>query len=796
MKKINITVLILLLMLVVGYALPVSEASAAPTLEVQAKAGISGKAKYQSVTPLQVTVKNNGADFSGDMAINAFNSYQAASALVVPIDIAAGEEKTFTLYLDSLADYGYSDADLFAFYEGDIEKGKKVAYKGTKRLQANFLEANSTFVYTLTDKSDRLSAYLRLSQFAPSTSVEVFNLNQLKDYTLPEVAQGFAMANIIAVDEIAIADLSPKQQEALLKWVQDGGTLLLGGAEQINETAGVFKDYLPLSLSQQTTSVSADSLTKLSGGGIFTQAIPVYTATENKGSIPVLKDNNIILAAKKQVGSGEVVQTTFSLGDQPLASMDGYAALTAKMLDFQTMSQRTQMQGQSTMDQLSYELGSINELFPSFEVSVSYMLIVIILYILVIGPLLYFVLKKMDKREHAWWVIPAISVVLSIALFIFGAKDRIVQPQVQQSAFFKVNEDSSVNGYYVESILTNRSGDFVVNADNNTSALAFRNNYNLTGTAGSLHESSYIKEHANGSTLTLRDLSYWSVQSFGGKTAAQNIGKMDVDITLKDEKLSGTVKNNFPFALKDVTVISGTKEVMLGDIEPNATLKVDQEMKTTVLQKPSNFNNYNYDYPKKKEEVDPLRIDRMKSQALLLVEDEKQPVITAWAEQAIVGVELDTSVKMSPISYFVQPFDGKVEMSGPFTMKRNNFSYNLSPQSSNAYFDKIDEQLNTWYMQDGLYELSIEMPDNFMSFVQSLNELTISNKDVKRMQLSIWNNTTSAYEPLVDTKQVFTKDITQYFNDKGELLLEIKFGPDQTGEQTKLPEIELKGVAK
>ncbi len=796
MKKINITVLILLLMLVVGYALPVSEASAAPTLEVQAKAGISGKAKYQSVTPLQVTVKNNGADFSGDMAINAFNSYQAASALVVPIDIAAGEEKTFTLYLDSLADYGYSDADLFAFYEGDIEKGKKVAYKGTKRLQANFLEANSTFVYTLTDKSDRLSAYLRLSQFAPSTSVEVFNLNQLKDYTLPEVAQGFAMANIIAVDEIAIADLSPKQQEALLKWVQDGGTLLLGGAEQINETAGVFKDYLPLSLSQQTTSVSADSLTKLSGGGIFTQAIPVYTATENKGSIPVLKDNNIILAAKKQVGSGEVVQTTFSLGDQPLASMDGYAALTAKMLDIQTMSQQTQIQGQSTMDQLSYELGSINELFPSFEVSVSYMLIVIILYILVIGPLLYFVLKKMDKREHAWWVIPAISVVLSIALFIFGAKDRIVQPQVQQSAFFKVNEDSSVNGYYVESILTNRSGDFVVNADNNTSALAFRNNYNLTGTAGSLHESSYIKEHANGSTLTLRDLSYWSVQSFGGKTTAQNIGKMDVDITLKDEKLSGTVKNNFPFALKDVTVISGTKEVKLGDIEPNATLKVDQEMKTTVLQKPSNFNNYNYDYPKKKEEVDPLRIDRMKSQALLLVENEKQPVITAWAEQAIVGVELDTSVKMSPISYFVQPFDGKVEMSGPFTMKRNNFSYNLSPQSSNAYFDKIDEQLNTWYMQDGLYELSIEMPDNFMSFVQSLNELTISNKDVKRMQLSIWNNTTSAYEPLVDTKQVFTKDITQYFNDKGELLLEIKFGPDQTGEQTKLPEIELKGVAK
>ncbi|HBT72732.1 MAG TPA: hypothetical protein DEB37_10865 [Lysinibacillus sp.] len=796
MKKTKMTALTLLVMLVISFLLPSTQASAAATLEVKATAGISGKAKYQSVVPLQVTVKNNGADFSGDMAINSANSYEAASAIVVPIDIAAGEEKTFTFYQDGLADYSYSDADLFAFYEGSIEKGKKVAYKGTKRLQSNFLDPSATFIYTLTDKSDRLSAFLRLSTFVVQSSVEVFNINQLKDYTFPEDSQGLAMANVIVVDEVAIADLTQKQQESLLKWVQDGGTLLLGAADQIDATAGILKEYLPLSLSQEMTSISAEALTKLSGGGIFTQPISVYSSTSSEGSLPVLTENNTVLAAKKKIGSGEIIQTAFSLGDQPLASMDGYAALIAKMIDIQNISQQGMMrQGQSSLDQISYELRNINELFPSFEVSVSYMLIVIILYILIIGPLLYVVLKKMDKREHAWWIIPSISIVLSIVLFIVGAKDRIVQPQVQQSAFYKVNEDSSVNGYYVESILTNRSGDFVVNADQNTTAIALRNYNNFTGTMGALHESSYIKENANGSTLTLRDLSYWSVQSFGGKTSAQNMGKMDIDITLKNEKLTGTVKNNFPFTLKDVTLISGVKEVKLGDIEANGTLQVNKELKTTVLQKPSIFNNYNYSYPSKKDEVDPMRIERMKSLALPLVENDNQPILTAWTDQALVGVELETSANMSPITTLVQPFKGKVELSGPFTMKRNNFTYTLVPLSASGHYEKIDE-LNNWYLSDGLYEVTMAMPDQFMDAVQSLNELTVSNKDVARMQIAIWNNETNVYEPLVDTKQVFTDKISKYFNQDGELRMEIKYGPDPSGEQTKLPDIELKGVAK
>lgn len=783
-------------MLVMSFMLPVSQASAAPSLEVQATAGINGKAKSLSIVPLKITVKNKGSDFSGDMAIDVTHSYELGSALVLPVDLAEGEEKTYELYVNGLSNNNFSNAKIFAFYDGGIEKGKKVEYKGTKQLQANILDSSATFIYTLTEKSDRLAAYLRLAQIAPSNNVEVFNLNQLKEYTLPEEAQGYAMANIIAIDEFALADLSQKQQEALLKWVQDGGTLLLGASDQVEATAGVFKDYLPLILSQEKTAVSAASLTKMSDGGIFSKDIEVYVASANEDSKPILTDGTTILAAKKNVGNGEVLQTTFSLGDNPLASMDGYAALTAKMLDIQNLTQQAMLADQSMLERVAAYLRPVNEIFPSFEVSVSYMLVVIILYILIIGPILYFILKKMDKREHAWLIIPAISVGLSIVLFIFGAKDRIIQPQVQQSSIYKVNDDKSVNGYYIESILTNRGGDFVVEADNQTSAIALRQFNDFNGNLGDLHESSYIKEHANGSTLTLRDLSYWSVQSFAGKTAAKNIGKMEIDLTLKNEKLLGTIKNNFPFTLKDVTLLSGFNEVKLGDIEPNATLQVDKNIKTTVLQKPNVYSNNGYTYPTKKEEIDPVRIEQMKSMALSLVENGELPVLTAWADQAIAGVELESSASMAPISYFIQPFEGKVELTGPFTMKHTNFSYTVDTQSLNANYEKLDEQLNEWRLTDGVYDVKATMPKDFIATIQSFNELSISNKDVGRMQVSIWNNQTSNFEQLTDKKQVLTENVEHYFNRNGEILMEIKYGPDQTGEPTTLPEVELKGVVK
>ena len=109
---------------------------------------------------------------------------------------------------------------------------------------------------------------------------------------------------------------------------------------------------------------------------------------------------------------------------------------------------------------LSIPIGNANELFPSFKVSAPLILGIIIFYMILIIPVLYFILKRKDKREYTWWIIPAIAVVTSIAIFAYGAKDRIGRAQIQHTAMLNVAQDGSLTGYYAESLLTNKSGNF------------------------------------------------------------------------------------------------------------------------------------------------------------------------------------------------------------------------------------------------------------------------------------------------------------------------------------------------
>lgn len=772
--------------------IPFGEASAEAKLDVNATIGIENKVKYGTGLPLVITVTNNGDDFSGDLVLDAEVDYSIGSALVYPFDIAAGETKTLHLYLE-----GYSDnynnngtkPDYIHFFKGGVDKGNKIGFSGKKSFSPSMYDPSAQFVYTLTENSDRLSAFLRLRQYA-TYEVEVFHLNQLKNYSLPEDGRELELANVVAVDEFALSDLSDKQQQALLDWVQKGGTLLIGASDQVEASAGIFAQYLPLKLSNERVAVSKDTLKSLSAGGNFSKDIEVYKATENDGSKRFMADGDTILVSETTVGSGRVLQTTFSLGDDPLASMDGYGKLINEILDLSNPIMIGKNNYSDSKFSMQQEWRSINELFPSFEVSITGLVVLIIIYILVVGPILYFVLKRLDRREAAWWIIPALAVVISLALFIIGGRDRILQPQIQQMALFKVNEDSSLTGYYTNTLLTNRGGDFTFDTDANTTVVGAKKD-DLNISTGNLHEQSYVKQHATGSTITLKNLNYWSVQSVVGQTNIEDAGKLDIQLTLENGKLQGTIDNNFPFALKDVTVVSGFRHYSLGEIEANGTLKVSEDIKTKVLPGVS-MGTLNYSQPQTKADLLPKRLEYMDYSASLLLQDERLPMITAWSEEAIVPITLDGNAEMDTVSKFVQSFKPTIIMSGAVDFSMNDFEIELNPIDGMGYAELVNSSTNMWFIGEGSYEGIFRVASGIELSNINWTEIEIQH-DTDMFDIEILNKQTNDYESIADKKQKLTEKVGQYINDDGEITLKITRAKDLTGMEVLLPTLKLKG---
>jgi hypothetical protein len=771
-----------------------TKAYAKAELEVEAEIGLKNKIKRDHGAPLRITITNSGDNFSGDFVIDAEVSYNIGSALVYPLDIASGETKTFDIFLEGYSEnltYSNTPKDFFHFFEGGIENGKKIDYKGEHYVTPSLLEYEAKFIYVATDNEDRLAGVKKINQFA-AMPIQPYFINQTEGIELPEEAKALDMIDVIMFDEIAISDLSQEQQQALYSWVQQGGTVLIGDNDLGDAAAGVFAKQLPLNISESQHVLTKGNLEKLTANGVFSADIQVKEASLKQGSTIISSVENKIVAASTEIGQGKLIQTTFSLGDEPLASMPGYAKLLSTILSLDTMS----VQGVYNPD-FGYASNwtYFNELFPSFKFSSGWIITLIIVYIIIIGPVLYFVLKRFDQREKMWLYIPAVSIVCSLAFFIFGAKDRIIKPQIQQMAMYEIQNDGTLIGSYTNALLTNKGGDFVFETNANTSAIATLSN-DIVNQTGNLHKTSYLKKTAAGNELTLNDVDYWSVQSLIGKTTISEAGKLEMQLEFRQGKLTGTVKNTLPVDLKDVTVLTGAEEIVLGDLEVGGTLNVSEEIGSqTLTSARNNPTNYYYSGQMITGDLFETQLEAIQSTAIDKAAQTKQPIITAWSDSSLVPVKYKGNASMSTISYFVQPFTPNIILTGDVLLTNNDFTVEIEPFDANNYSNIDFENPNHARIGEGEHRLVYRIASNTKLSEITLQELE-ATYDSNFIELEILNQKTAQYEVIGDSPAAITSNLADYILEDETIAFKVtRIGIDN-GESIKLPAIKVKGVAK
>lgn len=797
-RKLTLVVSVFFICLIL---LPTITVLAAPNLNVKVTTGFNGKAKYGEGLPVTLTVENKGDAFSGDLVLDAVESYNLGNALAIPFEIGAGETKNVQVALTGLGeDYMYQGANvqLIHFFEGGWEKGKSIDFKGTKNLRTNFYDPTTIFYLTLTNSADRLKVLNQIKQ-PNQLNDEVIHVAQLSNFILPTDAVAWQIADYIILDEFVLADLAEKQQQAIIDYVNAGGNIVVGASENIAAELGKLGNYLPLTLQTTTQTLTADKMRAFTANNLLSNDLNVYQSTLNEGATQLFNLDGTILAGKKQVGSGSIIQTTFSLGDEPLAKDPVYSDLMATILQSVSIQNTTNMYGYNSKDQLVYELGDTNSLFNSFKVSTPLMIGIVVVYMIIIVPLLYIILKRKDKREYAWGIIPLTAIIASAAIFGYGAKDRIARPQVQQSSFLHVNEDKSLHGFYTESILSNKSGDFIFEAPATTTMVAKRNNNSFTGQTANVYENAIMEKFSSNSELTFRDVGYWSVSSLFGETQLQEVGNFDVNLQVEASKLSGTIQNNFPFAVKEVSVWSGSKLIKLGDLKPGEQLEVNKELGAVMLMPISDpYMNRNYGMnAATHDDLMEQRKQSLYSASLIYNQTGTSPVITGIVEDNILPVELkDKKVEMSTLHLLIQPFTADTIFAGEFVLPANLFTVNVNTNEYGKYMEPVMNNSLEWYLDDGEYNVYWKIPNTFPLDKVNWTQLQIANTDRNSHTIEIWNIATQSFEPIEESRFTKTENIQDYINDVGEVYYKLHKKSIQNDSYTRLPEVRVKGEVK
>ncbi|MDF2588719.1 MAG: hypothetical protein K0S41_2560 [Anaerocolumna sp.] len=211
--------------------------------------------------------------------------------------------------------------------------------------------------------------------------------------------------------------------------------------------------------------------------------------------------------------------------------------------------------------------------------------IIIIIYILLIGPISFFVLKKLDKRSLTWIVVPITAIVFTTIIYFVGADTRISNPFISYVEIFNFKDESNVDNEVYFSVTAPYNHDYIVDYkgnDNIKELKSSRYNYymeNLDSKNNYLLEqfSSAINYGINETTIEIKDNPAFNPLYYQSKNTITKDNKLTAQVSYTGEKISGTLNNQFDFDMTNSMLMSDGYIVNLGTIASGEMISLNDK---------------------------------------------------------------------------------------------------------------------------------------------------------------------------------------------------------------------------
>ncbi|WP_066639732.1 hypothetical protein [Desulfolucanica intricata] len=360
------------------------------------------------------------------------------------------------------------------------------------------------------------------------------NIKYLPPQDIPKTYFAMSSADIIVVDREATALLNQVQANGIKEWVKLGGCLILSEGAG-TEPGGVFEEFSSLIEGEKV----ADLIKQEVGRGILIFSYPAL------GSVPA--ENKVFWEYFTQQLTGP----RDSVIDRMHYLKEG-------------------LRGNSLTRASSY-LPQLK--FPS----VPGLAVFWIIYLFVVGPLTYIILRRFDLRDWSWAVIPALAVIAALGVFLISPSQKLSAPIGQTLAVVDIIDQHLAEVRGAGSFITVKGGAIEVTSPPEASITPV-NNYSATG-----NKPVVINLGKDCQNISYDDIEYWSMRQAALYTLRNDFGEIEGTLRLEGDRVVGKLKNNTKMDLRNCRIQVAQRLIDIGKLSAGEERSISERLEKWPL---------------------------------------------------------------------------------------------------------------------------------------------------------------------------------------------------------------------
>ncbi|MCX7680821.1 MAG: hypothetical protein N2508_02440 [Anaerolineae bacterium] len=553
----------LLIPMLLVVTMPVS--AQAPGVRLAITPYLGGHVKYGEWLPLRVSLSNAGSDLDTEVRAEIAGS-SGTAVYALPVPLPAGARKEITLHV------------LPSNFTREIvvhlvDSQEQVLAEAKTTISTH---PQNEYLIGVIAPDEGALAMLKGLSLPERSDIRLIPLS-LED--LPERIEALRSLDCLILAGVDTSSLTPSQGNALFGWVQLGGRLFVGGGAGARRVlAGLPESLRLVSLGETVELINLSGLAEFAGRPVLVPGPFLATLPADYHGRALIRQDSNVLLVQEYVGEGWVAYLALDPTVTPFDAWAGLLPFWQKLLETDAVLPPNAPVDIPRRNLEAEQMWNVLTNLPTLELpSIRWLAGLLALYIILVGPVNYLLLRRWRRLDWGWITVPALTLIFSVGSYGLGLSQRGSDVVINEISVIPLSPGSQfleMRSYV--GLFSPGEREYTVQVNDNGLVSPLVPFYAPWGPAPPGSPGGYSGPVApinvlQGNPTLVRKLgvSQWAMRAFQVESwIPAEAAAFDADLKVEENRLYGTVRNGLECPIQAMLLLSGQRFAHLEGMAP------------------------------------------------------------------------------------------------------------------------------------------------------------------------------------------------------------------------------------